>query len=568
MNPTPDVGTPTGWGRLASAQRWIVPAMLLALHGALLSEPGGAFMRTWMLVHFGLFLLWQPFYSTERRIEPLTALMLFVIVAATVWVLAAWMIVAWLLVLLGTLGGRVFTTPNAARERFYLIAFGYLLAMLLAWGVPKLLLEQAVPDFVARFARLILPWALVLLVFLPRPREREGGQVFDFFYALLVFQLGLVLVLGSVASMRFTGEQYFTSVAVTVSGFGIALFVLAVLWSPLRGFGGLRTYFSRYLLSVGMPFELWMRRIAELAETEPDSRRFLALSFAELARMPWIVGGHWRSPDGEGAFGKPDGAASPFSHQSLEMVVYTHHALSPALVLHIRLLARVIGQFYEAKRREVAMRHAAYLQATHETGARLTHDVKNLLQSLYALISAAPREGAGDDGYTQLLQRQLPQVTQRLNATLEKLRAPESATTELPMPAREWWTGVERRYAGPGVKLESDISEDRTIPAPLFDSFVENTLENARAKARRDPELEIRVKFTATADAIALEVRDSGGVLAPLTAQRVFREPIERDSGLGIGLFHIGRQAAAAGYRAELASNVDGDVRFMLSLKA
>src|SRR5258706_11078236 len=101
MNSTPDVGTPTGWGRLANAQRWIVPAMLLALHGALLSEPGGAFMRTWMLVHFGLFLLWQPFYSTERRIEPVTAVMLFVIVAATAWVLAAWMIVAWLLILLG-----------------------------------------------------------------------------------------------------------------------------------------------------------------------------------------------------------------------------------------------------------------------------------------------------------------------------------------------------------------------------------------------------------------------------------------------------------------------------------
>jgi len=213
------------------------------------------------------------------------------------------------------------------------------------------------------------------------------------------------------------------------------------------------------------------------------------------------------------------------------------------------------------------MRHAAYLQATHETGARLTHDVKNLLQSLYALISAAPRGGAGDDGYTQLLQRQLPQVTQRLNATLEKLRAPESATTELLMPASEWWAGVERRYAGSGVKLDGDIADDRPIPAPLFDSFVENAIENARAKAERDPELEIGVAFMANADSIALEVRDTGGVLAPATAQRVFHQPIERDSGLGIGLFHIGRQAAAAGYRAELASNVEGDVRFRLSLE-
>jgi hypothetical protein len=566
MKPTSDVDKPTRTSRLANAQRWIVPAMLLALHGALLSEPGGAFMRTWMLVHFGLFLLWQPFVSTHRRIEPFAGLLLLVIVAVTVGFLAPWMIVAWLLILLGILGGRVFTTPNVARERFYLLAFGYLLTVMLLWGVPNLLLGQPVPEYVGRFASLVLPWALVLLVFLPTPRENPEGQLFDFFYAVMVFQLGLVLVLGSLAAMRFTGQQYFISVAVTASGFGIALFVLAVLWSPVRGFGGLRTYFSRYLLSVGMPFELWMRRIAELAETEPDSRRFLELSVEELARLPWIRGGRWRSPDGEAVFGEPEGAASPFSHESLEMVLYTRHALSPALALHIRLLARVIGQFYEAKRREMALRHSAYLQATHETGARLTHDVKNLLQSLYALMSAAPRDRASD-GYAQLLQRQLPQLTQRLNATLEKLRSPESATTELPMPAREWWSGIERRFAGSGITLEATIEADRSIPAPLFDSFVENGIENARAKAERDPRLAIAVKFTSTGDRIEVEVADTGGALAPIVAERVFRSPIERDTGLGIGLFHLGRQAAGAGYRAALASNVEGDVRFRLSLE-
>src|SRR6185436_1651767 len=143
---------------------------------------------------------------------------------------------------------------------------------------------------------------------LPSPAEDgEAAQVFDFFYAVLVFQLGVVLVLGSIALMRFTDEQYFTAVALTVFGLGVALFVLAVLWNPLRGFGGLRTYFSRYLLSVGMPFEMWMRRIAELAETESDSQRFLALAVAEIARLPWIRGGRWRSPDGEGEFGRLEG---------------------------------------------------------------------------------------------------------------------------------------------------------------------------------------------------------------------------------------------------------------------
>ena len=551
---------------MVKARRWVVPAMLLALHGALISEPGGDFSRTWLLVHFGLFLLWQPFISTRRTIEPLAALLLLFIVAVTIYVLAGWMIVTWLLLLIGILGGRVFMTQAALRNRFYLVAFGYLLAVLLLWAVPHGLLEQDIPNNVALFARAILPWVLGLLLFMPvGTQEEEAGQVFDFFYAVLVFQLGVVLVLGAIALMRFTNEQYFTAVALTASGFGVALFVLAVLWNPLRGFGGLRTYFSRYLLSIGMPFEIWMRRIAELAETETDSRRFLALSVAEIARLPWIRGGRWRSPDGEGAFGRPEGHASRFEHHGLQLEFYTEFRLSPALFLHMRLLAQVIGQFYEGKRREAAQRHSAYLEAVHETGARLTHDMKNLLQSLYALTSMAPRESA--DGYAGLLQRQLPQLAKRLHATLEKLRTPEIATSELPVPAGEWWTGVERRLAESGVACTAMIASERSVPASLFDSFVENALENARAKTLREPQVTIAFAFAATAERLDLAVCDSGSAVPASVAQRLFRDPIERGGGLGIGLYQVARQASAVGYRLELAANRDGEVCFKLSFE-
>src|SRR6202008_4147888 len=107
--------------------------------------------------------------------------------------------------------------------------------------------------------------------------------------------------------MRCTDDDYVNSVVLSVLGFAAALFILAVFWNPTRGFGGLRTYFSTYLLSVGMPFELWMRRIAELAETEPDSRRFLELALNEVAAFPWMRGGRWAPPDGEGRFGETDG---------------------------------------------------------------------------------------------------------------------------------------------------------------------------------------------------------------------------------------------------------------------
>jgi hypothetical protein len=553
---------------IAGRRRWVVIAMLLALHAALVSEPGGTFQRIWLLVHFGLFLLWQPFFAAEKELEVFSVILLVAITAVTLYYVSGWMVAAWLILLLGILGGRVFTVHAAMRNRFYLVAFAYVLTILLLWAVPVMILgDRQLPEPVVQFATTVLPFSLALLVVLPLgPREGEAGQVFDFFYAVLVFQLGIVLVLGSIALMRFTHENYVASVALTMLGFGIALFIFAVLWNPTRGFGGLRTYFSRYLLSVGMPFELWMRRVAELAQTEGDSRRFLEAALGEIAAFPWMRGGHWKSPDGEGQFGKGGGHASRFEHRDLEIVFNTEVQLSPALFLHMRLLAQVVGEFYEGKRREAALRQNAYLQAVHETGARLTHDVKNLLQSLYAITSMAPRDTS--DGYAGLLQRQLPQLTKRLHATIEKLRAPEVATAEMPVAASTWWAELERRLAGSDVRLDARIARDSDVPSALFDSFIENALDNARAKAAREPGISIHAAFTCDAERCEAKVCDTGSAVPANVAQRLFNEPIERGNGLGIGLFNTARLARQAGYMLELSANRDGEVCVSLSRAA
>ena len=552
---------------LVAGRRWVVLAMLLAMHLALVSEPGGIFQRLWLLVHFGLFLLWQPFFATERELELFWIAMLVAFVVATLYLVSGWAIVMWLLLLIGIFGGRVFTVHSGRRSRFYLVAFAYVLAVMLLWAVPVLVLEgQHIPPHVATFAQAWLPLLLLLLLAMPLPEEADSGQVFDFFYAVLVFQLGVVLVLGSIVTMRYTNEDYVASVALTVLGFGLALFVFAVLWNPMRGFGGLRTYFSAYLLSVGMPFELWMRRIAELAEIEADAGRFLEQALREIAALPWMRGASWRSPDGDGRFGLADGFATRFQHEALEVVFHTRIQLSPALFLHMRLLSQVVGEFYEGKRRETVLRRHAYLQAVHETGARLTHDVKNLLQSIYALTSVAPRESP--DPYIGLLQRQLPQLSRRLQATLEKLRSPEVAASEMSVKARSWWAETERRLGGGGVRLAPAIADDRDVPAGLFDSFLENALENARAKGADGKEPEISVGLTVDSGRCELRVCDRGEAVPEAVALRLFREPIERAGGLGIGLYHLARQARAAGYELVLAENRAGAVCFALRSEA
>ncbi|HET9578926.1 MAG TPA: hypothetical protein VFP44_13915 [Usitatibacter sp.] len=544
---------------LIANRRWLVIGMLLALHAAMVAERGSVLQRLLLLSHFGFFLVWQPFFAAERELKIFSVILLLGITGATLFFLPAWLIVLWMLVLLGILGGRVFMAQADDRNRFYLVAFMYVLTLLLLWVVPSLLLqEREVPVVVGRFAREFLPLVLVLLAFLPRPAEEHVAQVFDFFYALLVFQLGMMIVLGSIVVMRFTGAPYVNAVIITLFGTALALFMFGALWNPMRGFGGLRTYFSVYLMSVGLPFELWMRRVAELAETEGDSRRFLEMSLGEMTGFAWMRGVTWKSPEGEGSFGERTQYVSRYSYHSLEIAFYTKMLLSPALLLHMRLLAQVVGEFYEGKRREAMLRRNAYLQAMHETGARLTHDVKNLLQSLYTLTSMAPK--GESDQYTALLQRQLPQLTKRLQLTLDKLRSPELATGDLPVRATAWWAEVERRLSGSDVVLDGRITADGSIPATLFDSFIENGVENARAKRADDAAVRISIRFVFDAGLAELSVCDTGKAVPEAMAHRLFREPIERGGGLGIGLYHLGQLAQAAGYRVMLARNVDGRV--------
>jgi hypothetical protein len=551
-----------------SGRRWVVMAMMVALHLALISDPDELFQRLWLLVHFGFFLLWQPFFAAEREVDVVAMLLLLGVLLVLLWFAAGWMIIMWLVLLLGILGGRVFTVRAAEGNRFYLVAFAYMLTMLLMWAVPAFVLgQEELPDPIALFAQRFLPLTLVLLAILPFPENDERSQVFDFFYAVLVFQLGIVLVLGSIVMMRYTGDDYVESVGATVMLFAALLFVFAVLWNPMRGFGGLRTYLSTYLMSVGMPFELWMRRVAELAETEDDPRRFLEQSLQQIAEFPWMRGGEWRSPDGEGRFGSASDFSTRFSYHHLEVVFHTEIRLSPALFLHMRLLAQVVGEFYEGKRREMALRQNAYLQAVHETGARLTHDVKNLLQSLYALMSMAPR-GAPAGGYDSLLQRQLPQLTHRLQAALEKLRSPEVPTKELASNVSQWWADVERRLAGSDVACVSRIRLDVPVPTNLFETFIENAVENARGKRARDGGVAISLELESDEDGARLRVSDTGSAIPSAIVAKLFQEPVERAQGLGIGLYHVARQALLAGYRLTLAENRDGRVCFALQPEA
>ena len=568
-----DTTTAASW--ISRHRRWVILAMLLSLHAGLMSDSGGNFQRIWLMVHFGLFLIWQPFVSTNQELKVFAILLLLTITGVVLYQLAGWMLVMWVAILIGIMGGKVFTLQAARRSRFYLAAVFYLFTVLLIWTVPVSFLEvKNVPDGLRALASVFLPMSLLAMVFLPyRAEDESTAQVFDFFYSIIVFQLVVVLVLGSIAAMQIDNNQYFEAVLLTVLTFSGALFILAVLWGPRTGFGGLRTYFSRYLMSVGMPFELWMRRIAELSEAEMSSARFLKNALDEIETFPWIVGSSWTSADGPGKFGRETEYPSRFHYHDLDIVFYTEINISPALFLHLRLLAQVVGEFYEGKRREQILKQNAYMQAVHETGARLTHDMKNLLQSLYALTSAGISQNENNrrkkTEYEAMLERQLPQLAKRLQSTLDKLQNPALGGESVLLSAADWWRDVTGRYVESGINFNRRGNLNRPIPATMFDSILENCLENARKKRQDAHEIEIIVELTVES-APMLAITDTGSAIPIAAIDSLFRAPVpsSRRRGFGIGLYQASRQAEQAGYQLRLAENVAGRVRFELSPKS
>ncbi len=555
------------FGRMVLAQRrWLLLAMLALFHLLFLEGIQTGVGRTLLVGHIGLFILWQPFVRAEHRLSPLQLVVMAAVIAAAAAWTGKWTMIFWTMALAGIVGGKVFFYASRGTKVFYLLVLAYLISVLLILQVPQVLPDRLDPPAEFLFlAKYVLPALFPVMAFLPVEQEAEGeAEVIDFVYSAFIFLLLAVLVLGSIATMLLAGRGYFESLAATIITFAMVLLLMAWAWNPRLGFAGIGTLFSRYMLSLGLPFERWLHELADNMQREEEPGRFLAQSLEGMTRLPWVNGCEWRSPDGVGGSGRQEGWRSEFRHGLLTLAIFTQQPLSPALNWHFNLLAQLLGEFYEAKLRARELQQLSYVKAIHQTGARLTHDVKNLLQSLNALcLAAAADENAASPEYQALLRRQLPVIAQRLQQTLDKLRRPEMEGAQF-VAAAQWWAGLQARYGRDGVSFAAggDIGDER-IPATLFNSAAENLLENALAKRRQTPALQIRVEFAAN-DTPFLKVCDDGAAIPAEVAENLFRAPVPSQAGLGIGLYQAARHAGFYGYELRIVSNRPGGVCFEL----
>jgi signal transduction histidine kinase len=550
-------------------EHWL-SMMLVALHGGLILELAEPLARALLTTHFGLFLLWQPLWRGEQRLVVRQVVLILVAGAVLVAAGSWWLMAVWISVLFALIGGNMPGIRNVRQRIGSMLAALYLLSILLMWVVPHLFEQQTFPPLVQRIVTYGLLIPAVLIFFIrPEKTERQTVYALDLFYSVLLFLLVVVLVLGSFVIKQTSHGNYI--VALTQTLFGIALFlvVLSLLWDPRAGFVGIGQLVTRYFLSVGIPFERWMHSLAAMAERVDDADKFAVLAAEELAVLPWVSGVRWKAVGSNGEVGERTKHITEFSFGGLGIAVYTRFSPSPALVLHIRLLARLLGDYYESKVRTAQQRRNAYMQAIYETGSRLTHDVKNLLQSLRSLCNAAETSGEADaEAVRWLMRRQLPQIAQRLQITLDKLASDVSSAGEQ-SKAFDWWEGLKRRFAyEPVTFLETGLTPDSdgTLYGELFDSVSDNLLQNALLKRRLSPRLSITITLRARDGGYVLNVCDDGEPVADAVVERLFESPVSSSkTGLGVGLYQASRFAKEREYALQLISNEPGRVCFELA---
>jgi len=545
--------------------RLIVVAMLALLHIAVFRGVADPWARALLLAHLGVVLLWQPFLRAEQRVSPVQGFILMLVAFAVMMRLDWWLLAFWVVVLAGLVGGKVYQQHAPWQRRCYLLVLLYLLSLLAVVILPEIAPRREVAPEIRSVAEFALPLIFVLIALVPaEPDPTDQAQMIDFFYSVFLMLLLGVIILGSFALMTMRRTGYLEALTYTVFMTAGAVLLVGLAWNPRGGFSGLNMFFVRYLFSIGLPVEKWLHFLAELAQLEPRPDRFLVEALAALRRLPSVAGVRWQAGTSQGEQGERTPSSVDFQNSALTLTVYSRFRMSPTLHWHLHLLGQLLGEFYIAKLREEQLRQQSYLQAVHETGARMTHDIKNLLQSLNVLCSVAAEERERDPRELQaLVRRQLPAIAKRLSTTLEKLQRPQEES-ESYVPAQAWWETLARQYRSQGVEFQPErVRSGARLPRSLFDSVADNLVRNALAKRAVDRPVAITVSL-AVDDGVVLRVKDSGSAVPEDVAARVLRGPVASPSGLGIGLYQAARQAEAAGYALALETNRDGDVCFAL----
>ncbi|MFV2005058.1 MAG: ATP-binding protein [Gammaproteobacteria bacterium] len=551
--------------QLLKNEHRLLGLMVFSLLAATRLGDGDIIAQSFLVAHFGFFLLWQPVVKQQSSFSAKQLVFLLLLIFSFIYWFNPWLNAFWTLLLLTLLTGHIFARGLARAA--YGLAVVILFLELVLIITPELFHLAAISSSLQyAFDTTLLLLPLILLFI---PASDETSKQVDFIRGFFVVLLVIFLCMSSVLISSTTQKPYMESLAISVIILSLFLLLMAFLWTPRAGFTGFAQLLENYLLNIGGPFEQWFTHISTLeSNTNLRPENFLSAALRYLMQQHWVCGVSWKTEFAEDIEGEQSSNQVKIDDEKLKLTIYTYIPVGPSLTFHSKLLLSVLTFYYRAKLQEQQIIKQAHMQAIYETGSKLTHDVKNILQSTKTMSQIINDDEAEMQEIVDVLKKQMPILNQRLNNTLEKLRLPKNRESA-PPPATgsllQWWNKLQLRYTGRHIEFSSNANKDCEIPLDIFTTVIENLLDNARSKRIREPVLEIKVLLTDEDGKPKLSVVDTGSAIDEQIHQQLFKEVVSSQDGFGIGLYQSYELAKNHGYELVVSDNSDGQVCFSLS---
>ncbi|RDH82807.1 MAG: hypothetical protein DIZ80_11070 [endosymbiont of Galathealinum brachiosum] len=535
--------------------------MLLLLHLAL-HQPteNSPLVSALLLAHIGFFLLWQPALNATEEIHLKTLIPVLLLNIALYLLLGDWFIALWIILLIGLTSGSALV--NGFQRTLYALSAVILFLQLSLILTPRLFHLNVLDHELEQIIFYVLLFACALLILWPCKKVRSVK--IDYLHSILI-SFGLFSFYVTSILISFTSNiHYLQSLLITALSIGVFFIILSLIWLPRHGLAGIGQIWEQHILNIGNPFENWVKHTSLLGQNKkitPDL--YLENSIKQLLTLSWVSGVKWSDNKSENLYGEVSAQQTLFEDNGIRMILYSHIPMGSALKIHAQLLMHLMSYFYNSKLREITLKNQTHLKAVYETGSKLTHDIKNILQSLQALTGVV--HAADDPAEShQLISKQLPILSQRLQNTLDKLQT-KTDTGKSFKQMDVWWTELQSRYHGRDIQFVGETDQNTSIDTDVFDTVLENLLENARNKRRTRPETEITTTIKLEKGQPVITVYDDGDPVPVSKTNVLFKQILPSKDGYGIGLYQSAQLAERNGYQLQLIHNEPSNVCFQLS---
>ena len=270
---------------LQNHEHRLLGLMLFGLLAATRLGDNDTIAQSFLVVHFGFFLLWQPVIKQQASFSAKQVLVLLIIIFAFIYWFNPWLNAFWTLLLLTLLTGHIFAR-GLARAAYGLAVIVLFLELVLI-TTPELFQLAAISSSLKTIFSTTLLLAPLILLFIPS--SKVGSKQVDFIRGFLIVLLVIFLCLSSVLISLTAQQAYIESLAISIIMVSLFLLLTAFLWTPRAGFKGLAQLLENYLLNIGGPFEQWFTHISTLeSNTSLIPANFLSASLRHLVQQHWI----------------------------------------------------------------------------------------------------------------------------------------------------------------------------------------------------------------------------------------------------------------------------------------